>query len=104
MTGRSVGAAVCEGGLNDWAAAARDAVVTEALMSYSFELCRDQAGDYRARFRAPHGQILFTTDGRPDKVAILGVIDSLKRHAFEAEVDDLTAVDATPHRPAYAGH
>jgi uncharacterized protein YegP (UPF0339 family) len=72
-------------------------------MSYSFEICRDKAGDYRARFRAPHGQILFTTDGRPDKVAIQGVIDSLKRHAFDAEVDDLTAVDASLHRGAHVG-
>ena len=79
---------------------------TEGLMSYSFEICRDKAGDYRARFRAPHGQILFTTDGRPDKVAIQGVIDSLRRHAAEAEVDDLTAPDASRHRvaPEYAGH
>ena len=73
-------------------------------MSYSFEICRDKAGDYRARFRAPHGQILFTTDGRPDKVAIQGVIDSLKRHAFQAEVDDLTAVDASPFRAVHPGH
>jgi uncharacterized protein YegP (UPF0339 family) len=71
-------------------------------MSYSFEICRDKAGDYRARFRAPHGQILFTTDGRPDKIAIQGVIDSLKRHAFDADVDDLTAIDASQHRPAHA--
>lgn len=71
-------------------------------MSYSFEICRDKAGDYRARFRAPHGQILFTTDGRPDKVAIQGVIDSLKRHAFDADVDDLTAIDASLHRGAHA--
>ena len=74
-------------------------------MSYSFEICRDKAGDYRARFRAPHGQILFTTDGRPDKVAIQGVIDSLRRHAADAEIDDLTAPDATPHRASVlAGH
>ena len=75
-------------------------------MSYSFEICRDKAGDYRARFRAPHGQILFTTDGRPDKAAIQGVIDSLRRHAADAEVDDLTAPNATPYRaPAeLAGH
>lgn len=73
-------------------------------MNYSFEICRDKAGDYRARFRAPHGQILFTTDGRPDKVAIQGVIDSLKRHAFQAEIDDLTAVDASPYRATHVGH
>jgi uncharacterized protein YegP (UPF0339 family) len=73
-------------------------------MSYCFEICRDKSGDYRARLRAPHGQILFTTDGRPDKVAIQGVIDSLKRHAAGAEIDDLTAVGASPHRTNHADH
>lgn len=74
-------------------------------MSYSFEICRDKAGDYRARFRAPHGQILFTTDGRPTKAAIQGVIESLVRHAGEAEIDDLTAPDANPYRTAaLTGH
>ncbi len=65
-------------------------------MAGKFELYTDAAGKYRFRLKAGNGQIIAVGEAYPTKPAALNGIDSIKRHAAEAAVVDLTTDAAKP--------
>jgi uncharacterized protein YegP (UPF0339 family) len=56
-------------------------------MAYKFEIYKDKAGEYRVRFKY-NAEIMFSTEGYSSKASAQNAIDSLKKNAPGAEVDD----------------
>jgi hypothetical protein len=61
-------------------------------MAGKFELYKDKPGKFRFRLKASNGQIIATSsEAYESKVAAQNGIGSIKRHATEATIADLTA-------------
>ncbi len=59
---------------------------------YKFEVYKDKAGEFRFRFRASNGELMFASEGYAAKASALKAIDSIKKNAPGATVEDKTAV------------
>ena len=59
-------------------------------MAAKFELYRNQSGEFRFRLLATNGQIIATGEGYRTKRSALEGIESVKRNAATAEVEDQT--------------
>ena len=57
-------------------------------MAYKFEVYKDKAGEFRFRFKASNGEIMFGSEGYAQKASALSAIDSIKKHAPAADIDD----------------
>ena len=53
-----------------------------------FEVYIDKAGEYRFRLKATNGQTIATSEGYGAKAGCLNGIDSVKRNAPDAEIDE----------------
>jgi uncharacterized protein len=59
-------------------------------MAGKFELYKDAAGKFRFRLKAGNGEIIAVGEAYDSKSAALNGIDSVKRNAADAAVDDQT--------------
>ncbi len=59
-------------------------------MSYKFEVYTDKAGETRFRFKAPNGEPMCGSEGYKSKASALAAIDSIKKNAAGAVIDDKT--------------
>ena len=59
-------------------------------MTGKFVLKKDAAGQFRFNLVASNGQVIASSEAYTTKAAALNGIDSVKRHATEAETDDQT--------------
>ncbi|HSI41169.1 MAG TPA: YegP family protein [Xanthobacteraceae bacterium] len=59
---------------------------------YKFEVYKDKAGEFRFRFRASNGEAMFSSEGYKAKASALNAIESIKKNAPGAAIDDQTAV------------
>jgi uncharacterized protein YegP (UPF0339 family) len=59
-------------------------------MAYKFEIYKDKAGEFRIRFRAANGNLMFSTEGYSSKSSAKDAIASIKKNTPEAEIDDQT--------------
>lgn len=57
-------------------------------MAYKFEVYKDNKGDFRFRFRAPNGQLMFSGQGYKQKTGATKAIESIKKNVGDATVDD----------------
>lgn len=57
-------------------------------MAYKFEVYKDKAGEFRFRFKAPNGEPMFASEGYKAKASAMDAIESIKKNAPEAEIDD----------------
>lgn len=57
---------------------------------YRFEIYKDKAGEFRFRFVAPNGQTLFASEGYTARASALAAIESIRKNAPGAKVDDTT--------------
>ncbi len=55
-------------------------------MSGKFELYTDAAGKFRFRLKASNGQVIATSQGYTTKRSATEGIESVKKHAAEAEI------------------
>lgn len=53
-----------------------------------FEMYIDKSGEYRFRLKATNGQTIATSEGYSAKAGCLNGIDSVKRNASDAEIDE----------------
>ena len=60
-----------------------------------FELYRDRAGKYRFRLRARNGKIVGISESYSNRSGCLNGIDSVRKNATEAEVENKEAPDNT---------
>jgi len=57
-------------------------------MAHKFELYKDKAGEFRFRFKASNGEIMFGSEGYKAKKSALDAIESIQKNAAGATVDD----------------
>ncbi|CAD0217041.1 hypothetical protein EN41_05025 [Agrobacterium tumefaciens] len=57
---------------------------------YKFEVFKDKAGEFRFRFRASNGEIMFSSEGYKAKASVLNAIESIKKNSPGAETVDQT--------------
>lgn len=57
-------------------------------MAYKFEVYKDKAGGFRFRFKAPNGESMFSSESYKQKASALSAIESIKKNAPAAELDD----------------
>lgn len=65
-------------------------------MAGKFELYTDAKGKFRFRLKAGNGEIIAVGEAYESKPAAMNGIESIKRHAAEAQVHDLTAAAPKP--------
>lgn len=58
-------------------------------MAHKFEIYKDKAGEFRVRFKY-NDEILFATEGYASKAGARNLIESVKKNAPGAEIDDTT--------------
>jgi len=59
-------------------------------MPYKFEISKDKAGEFRVKFKAPNGEVMFSTEGYSGKASAKNAIESMKKNGPDAEIDDTT--------------
>lgn len=59
-------------------------------MAGKFELYSDKAGKFRFRLKAGNGQVIAVGEAYESKAAALKGIDSVRKNAGDAKVDDQT--------------
>lgn len=59
-------------------------------MPYKFEISKDKAGEFRVKFKAPNGEVMFSTEGYSAKASAKNAIESFQKNGPAAEVDDQT--------------
>ncbi len=59
---------------------------------YKFEVFKDKKGEFRFRFRASNGEIMFSSESYKAKASAVSAIESIKKNAPGATtVDETTA-------------
>ena len=56
-------------------------------MAHKFEIYKDKAGEFRVRFKY-NNEVMFSTEGYASKASAQNAIESLKKNAPEAPVED----------------
>ncbi|XSG82896.1 MAG: YegP family protein [Methyloligella sp. ZOD6] len=59
-------------------------------MAYKFEVYTDKKGETRFRFKASNGEVMFGSEGYKAKASAISAIESIKKNAPGADVDDQT--------------
>ena len=59
---------------------------------YKFEVYKDKNGEFRFRFKASNGETMFGSEGYKAKASALKAIESIKKNAPDAGIDDQTVV------------
>lgn len=59
-------------------------------MAHKFEVYKDKKGEFRFRFKASNGEVMFGSEGYKAKASAMSAIESIKKNAPGAEVDDQT--------------
>ena len=55
-----------------------------------FEVYKDKAGEFRFRYKASNGEVMFASEGYKNKASATDAIESIKKNVASATVDDLT--------------
>ena len=55
-----------------------------------FEVYKDKAGEFRFRYKASNGEVMFASEGYKTKASATDAIESIKKNVPSATVDDLT--------------
>ena len=63
-------------------------------MAGKFEVYQDSAGKVRFRLKATNGQVIATGQGYETKKSCLNGIESIRKNAPDAKLDDQTAAPA----------
>jgi uncharacterized protein YegP (UPF0339 family) len=56
-------------------------------MAHKFEIYRDRANEYRVRFKY-NAEVMLSSEGYTSKSSALAAIDSVKKNAPGAEIED----------------
>jgi uncharacterized protein YegP (UPF0339 family) len=65
----------------------RAAATGDTIMAYKFVISKDKAGEYRVNFKY-NAETICATEGYGSKSSAQNAIDSIKKNAPGAEVDD----------------
>jgi uncharacterized protein YegP (UPF0339 family) len=56
-------------------------------MAHKFEVYRDRAGEYRVRFKY-NAEVMLSSEGYTNKSSALAAIESVKKNAPDADIED----------------
>jgi len=56
-------------------------------MAHKFEIYKDKAGEFRARFKY-NSEVIFATEGYSSKASAQNAIDSIRKNGPDAPTDD----------------
>ncbi len=73
----------CVGGVED-----QTVEPIETVKHPKFELYEDKAGEFRFRLKATNGEVIATSEGYKTKASALNGIESVKKNAPEAEIEE----------------
>ncbi|GBF49377.1 hypothetical protein LPTSP4_08880 [Leptospira ryugenii] len=59
-------------------------------MAAKFEVYQDKKGEYRFRLKAGNGEVIASSEGYSSKQACLQGIESVKKNAADAKVEELS--------------
>jgi uncharacterized protein YegP (UPF0339 family) len=59
-------------------------------MAYKFEVYKDNAGEFRFRFKASNGENMLASQGYKQKRSAVSAIESIKKHSTGTTIDDQT--------------
>lgn len=59
-------------------------------MAYKLEIYNDKKGEFRSRFRAPNGQLMFSGERYKQIASVSNAIESIKKNVNGAEIEDQT--------------
>lgn len=62
----------------------------EGAEMYKFEVYKDKAGEFRFRFRASNGEVMFASEGYKAKASAQSAIESIRKNVPDAGLDDQT--------------
>ena len=62
-------------------------------MAHKFEISKDKAGEFRVKFKY-NSEVIFSTEGYSSKSSAKDIIESIKKNAPAAMVDDTTVAAA----------
>lgn len=57
-------------------------------MAYKFQVYKDKKGEFRFRFKASNGEIMFASEGYKAKASALSAIESIRKHAPGATLEE----------------
>ncbi|NMN57751.1 hypothetical protein FHT36_001648 [Xanthobacter sp. SG618] len=55
-----------------------------------FEVYKDKAGEFRFRYKASNGEVMFASEGYKAKSSAMEAIESIKKNVASATVEDLS--------------
>lgn len=58
-------------------------------MPYTFEVYKDNAGEFRFRFKASNGEKMFASQGYKQKQSAMSAIESIKRNSPGAQIQEV---------------
>jgi uncharacterized protein YegP (UPF0339 family) len=58
-------------------------------MAHKFEIYKDKAGEFRVRFKY-NSEVMMSSEGYSSKASAKAAIESVKKNAPDAEIDDTT--------------
>ena len=58
-------------------------------MAHKFEIYKDKAGEFRVRFKY-NSEVMLSSEGYSSKASAKAAIESVKKNAPDAEIDDTT--------------
>ncbi len=58
-------------------------------MPYKFELKKDKQGKVRFNFKAPNGQVMFSSQAYESRSSAIKTIESIKKNATDADIVDV---------------
>jgi uncharacterized protein len=59
-------------------------------VAHKFEIYKDNAGEYRVRFKY-NSEVMFSTQGYASKASAVNAIESMKKNGPGAEIEDNSA-------------
>jgi uncharacterized protein YegP (UPF0339 family) len=63
---------------------------TERIVMAKFEIYKDKRGEFRWRLKADNNQVIATREGYKSKAGCKNGIESVKKNARKAKIDDQT--------------
>jgi len=57
--------------------------------AYKYEIYKDKSGQFRFRFKAPNGKVMFSGDGYKTKIAVMKSVESIKKNAVDGVVEEV---------------
>jgi len=57
-------------------------------MHYAFQIYEDNRGETRFRFKAPNGQVMFSSQGYKRKSSAMKAIASIQKNAAAADIQE----------------